>query len=165
MPSKDDRFPALGTDDCQSQPPFQQAPFTEKQIDLSTTFADQALIDVTQNTLESSGMKRQLLPMCGNRQYRSSTNPSARGFLCGAGKKMASDYPRNTGPMMSRPRCGARTRSEKPCRSPAVRGKRRCRMHGGAPGSGAPRGNKNALKHGRVYTQSYCGTSAIARPH
>jgi glucans biosynthesis protein len=25
-------------------------------------------------------------------------------------------------------------------------------MHGGAPGSGAPRGNKNALKHGR-YTR------------
>jgi glucans biosynthesis protein len=22
-------------------------------------------------------------------------------------------------------------------------------MHGGAPGSGAPRGNRNALKHGR----------------
>jgi len=33
--------------------------------------------------------------------------------------------------------------------SPAVSGKKRCRMHGGAPGSGAPRGNKNALKHGR----------------
>ena len=26
------------------------------------------------------------------------------------------------------------------------------RLHGGAPGSGAPRGNKNALKHGR-YTR------------
>jgi uncharacterized protein YjcR len=26
-------------------------------------------------------------------------------------------------------------------------------MHGGAAGSGAPRGNKNALKHG-LYTQS-----------
>ena len=25
----------------------------------------------------------------------------------------------------------------------------RCRMHGGADGSGAPLGNKNALKHGR----------------
>jgi hypothetical protein len=25
-------------------------------------------------------------------------------------------------------------------------------MHGGAPGSGAPRGNKNAMKHGR-YTR------------
>src|SRR5439155_9936835 len=27
------------------------------------------------------------------------------------------------------PRCGARTRSGNPCRSRAVRGKRRCRMH------------------------------------
>jgi uncharacterized protein YjiS (DUF1127 family) len=34
------------------------------------------------------------------------------------------------------------------CRSPAVRGKRRCRMHGGAPGSGAPRANQNARRHG-----------------
>ena len=31
---------------------------------------------------------------------------------------------------------------------PAVAGKKRCRMHGGAKGSGAPKGNKNALKHG-----------------
>jgi hypothetical protein len=45
-------------------------------------------------------------------------------------------------------RCGARTRSGRPCRSPAVRGKRRCRMHGGAAGSGAPVGNKNAFRHG-----------------
>ena len=56
---------------------------------------------------------------------------------------------RNTGPMLSSPRCGARTRSGNYCMAPAVSGKRRCRMHGGAPGSGAPRGNKNALKHGR----------------
>jgi len=61
---------------------------------------------------------------------------------------MKSDHLRNTGPMLSSQRCGARTRSGKPCRSPAVSGKKRCRMHGGAPGSGAPRGNKNALKHG-----------------
>jgi uncharacterized protein YjcR len=65
---------------------------------------------------------------------------------------MTSDHPRNTGPMLSSPRCGARTRSGKPCRSPAVDGKKRCRMHGGAPGSGAPRGNKNAVKHG-FYTR------------
>jgi hypothetical protein len=31
---------------------------------------------------------------------------------------------------------------------PAVHGNKRCRMHGGAPGSGAPRGYQNALKHG-----------------
>ena len=66
--------------------------------------------------------------------------------------QMTSHHPRNTGPMRSSPRCGARTRSGTPCRSPAVAGKSRCRMHGGAPGSGAPRGNQNALKHG-VYTR------------
>jgi hypothetical protein len=61
---------------------------------------------------------------------------------------MTGKHSRNTSPMLSSPRCGAKTRSGKPCMSPAVSGKRRCRMHGGAPGSGAPRGNKNALKHG-----------------
>ncbi|NBW77152.1 MAG: hypothetical protein EBR34_15360 [Sphingomonadaceae bacterium] len=45
------------------------------------------------------------------------------------------------------PRCLARSRSGNPCRSPAVKGKRRCRMHGGK-GSGAPKGNRNAWKHG-----------------
>jgi uncharacterized protein YjcR len=65
---------------------------------------------------------------------------------------MTGDHPRNTGPMLSSLRCGARTRSGKPCRSPAVDGKKRCRMHGGAAGSGAPRGNKNAVKHGH-YTR------------
>mgnify|MGYP003693916253 CR=1 FL=1 len=43
-------------------------------------------------------------------------------------------------------------RSGGSCRSPAVRGKRRCRMHGGAPGSGAPRANQNARRHG-LFTQ------------
>ena len=65
---------------------------------------------------------------------------------------MTGNHPRNTGPMLSSPRCGAKTRSGRPCKSPAVRGKRRCRMHGGAPGSGAPRGNQNALRHG-AYTR------------
>ena len=36
----------------------------------------------------------------------------------------------------------------KPCMSPAVSGKKRCRMYGGAPGSGAPIENQNALKSG-----------------
>ena len=55
----------------------------------------------------------------------------------------------DTGPMHASPRCGAKTRSGRPCRAPAVAGKSRCRMHGGAAGSGAPKGNKNAMKHGR----------------
>ena len=64
---------------------------------------------------------------------------------------------RENSPMNRAPRCGALTRSGKPCQSPAVRGKRRCRMHGCASGSGAPIGNKNALRHGH-YT-----AEAIAR--
>lgn len=49
---------------------------------------------------------------------------------------------------LSSPRCGAKTRKGIPCKAPAVRGKKRCRMHGGAKGSGAPKGNRNAYKHG-----------------
>lgn len=45
-------------------------------------------------------------------------------------------------------RCGAKTRIGSPCKSPAVRFKSRCRMHGGARGSGAAKGNQNAFKHG-----------------
>jgi hypothetical protein len=51
--------------------------------------------------------------------------------------------------MLASPRCGAKTRGGGSCRAPAVRGKRRCRMHGGAANSGAPRRNRNARKHGR----------------
>ena len=59
-----------------------------------------------------------------------------------------SDHASNTGPMLASPRCGAKTRTSGACRSPAVSGKKRCRMHGGAHGSGAPRANQNARKHG-----------------
>lgn len=55
-------------------------------------------------------------------------------------------------PMHDSPRCGARTRSGKPCQSPAVRGKKRCRMHGGT-NPGAPRGPRNgSYRHGE-YTK------------
>jgi hypothetical protein len=47
------------------------------------------------------------------------------------------------------PRCRAKSkRSGKQCRGPAVRGKRVCRMHGGA-GGGAPKGQNNGnYRHG-----------------
>ena len=43
----------------------------------------------------------------------------------------------------------AKTRKGALCRAPATNGKSRCRLHGGAKGSGAPKGNSNAYKHGR----------------
>jgi hypothetical protein len=59
-------------------------------------------------------------------------------------------------PMNLSKRCGARTRSGKPCQSPAM-SNGRCRMHGGLS-PGPPKGNKNAFKHGR-----YCDGFAAAK--
>ena len=54
------------------------------------------------------------------------------------------------------PRCGARSKRNNgnPCRAPAVKGKKRCRLHGGSKGSGGQKDNKNALKH-------CCSTTSI----
>ena len=56
----------------------------------------------------------------------------------------------------SAPRCGARTKGNygKPCKCPAMKGKNRCRVHGGARGSGAKFGNTNALKHGETTAEA-----------
>ncbi len=75
--------------------------------------------------------------------------------------KRSSNHVRNTGPMMAAPRCGARTRHGTLCRSPAVQGKTRCRMHGGARGSGAPKENQNALKHGRYSREAIARRKAV----
>ena len=58
-------------------------------------------------------------------------------------------------PIHQASRCLARTRRGTPCQSPAMKNGR-CRMHGGLS-PGAPKGNKNAFKHG-LYTNE-----AIAR--
>ncbi len=52
-------------------------------------------------------------------------------------------------PLRQAPRCLARTRSGTPCQKPAAKGKKRCRLHGGAEGSGAPCGERN----GWLYTR------------
>lgn len=85
--------------------------------------------------------------MMGNKPTQSeksdSSVPSKRGWLKNGNPP---------GDFSKAPRCGAKTRKGTPCKSPCVRGKKRCRMHGGARGSGAPQGNKNAFKHG-FYSQ------------
>ena len=60
-------------------------------------------------------------------------------------------------PLRESPRCGARTRQGKPCQSPIVKGKRRCRMHGGAPGSG-PKGERNSV----LKTSPTAGTVVVS---
>jgi hypothetical protein len=44
--------------------------------------------------------------------------------------------------LKQRTHCGARTRAGEPCRRPPIRGRKRCRLHGGLS-PGAPRGPKN----------------------
>jgi len=61
------------------------------------------------------------------------------------------------------PQCGARTRGGSNCRKPPAAGKRRCRLHGGATGSGAPRGNANALIHGGETRESMAHRSAARK--
>ncbi|MBT3989075.1 MAG: hypothetical protein HOG95_00060 [Rhodospirillaceae bacterium] len=52
------------------------------------------------------------------------------------------------------PRCGAKTRRGTSCQAPAMRGKKRCRLHGGKSTgpktvAGKVRSSQNAFKHGR----------------
>ena len=58
------------------------------------------------------------------------------------------------------PRCGAKTRSGCPCRAPAIRGKLRCRMHGGA--STGPR-TAEGLERLRAARTTHGRTTAAAR--
>jgi hypothetical protein len=53
-------------------------------------------------------------------------------------------------PLRQAPQCGAKTRRGTVCRAKAANGKGRCRLHGGALGSGAPSGPRNGnYRHGR----------------
>ena len=58
-------------------------------------------------------------------------------------KTRQADIQRRLANLAKAPRCGAKTRGGVPCRQAAVRGRGRCRMHGGAKGSGGPAGPRN----------------------
>ena len=60
-------------------------------------------------------------------------------------------------------RCGARTRNGRPCRKYPIRRRQRCRLHGGAKGTGAPRGNRNSVTHGRTTAAELSARRAITR--
>lgn len=62
-------------------------------------------------------------------------------------------------PMHLSERCGAKTRRGTPCQSPAMPNGR-CRMHGGKS-TGAPKGNQNALKHGRYTAEAFANRREV----
>jgi hypothetical protein len=55
--------------------------------------------------------------------------------------------------LQAAPRCGAKTRAGHACLSPAVKFRKRCRMHGGAEGSGAPKGERNGSYTTGLFTK------------
>ena len=65
-------------------------------------------------------------------------------------------------PIHQSPRCGARTRGGGgPCQSPAMPNGR-CRMHGGKS-PGAPKGNRNAWKHGHYSAEAIAMRKLVSR--
>jgi hypothetical protein len=65
-----------------------------------------------------------------------------------AGAAVPADGRRARSPAAPADSCGARLRDGSLCPHPPVEGRRRCRRHGCAPRAGAPKGNRNAFKHG-----------------
>ena len=69
------------------------------------------------------------------------------------------------GPDWNGQRCAAKAKSTgERCKSPAVLGKRVCRMHGGARGSGGPAGQRNGnFKHGQ-FTKEVIAARKLWKP-
>src|SRR5262245_4003103 len=67
---------------------------------------------------------------------KNDTRPHASGGHCPPVGELSQSAPMRT-----------KTRTGHPCRQAAVRGRARCRMHGGAKGSGGPQGNRNGTPH------------------
>jgi hypothetical protein len=76
----------------------------------------------------------------------------------GRGPAKMTDYPMNRSP-----RCGAHARTTgKPCMAPCLRGRRRCRLHGGwSPG--APRGAQHPNYRTGKYTRDAAEVSQFFR--
>ena len=77
---------------------------------------------------------------------------------------MSGSHQRNTRPMRQSPRCGARTRKGTACQAPAVAGKRRCRMHGGAVGFRRPDRQCERAEARNVYTRGHRRTACAPPP-
>lgn len=57
--------------------------------------------------------------------------------------------------------CLAKNRQGKPCKKRKVTGKKRCHMHGAY--AGAPKGNSNALKHGRYSAENLARRAMVTK--
>jgi hypothetical protein len=70
------------------------------------------------------------------------TSPARGGGKKNADNPMDRDVETQLRNLRGAARCGAKTRAGTPCQRPAMRGRWRCRLHGGLS-IGAPRGHRN----------------------
>jgi hypothetical protein len=90
------------------------------------------------------------------------THPVGVGWRAKARSKPMDQQTREPLAIRLLPRCGARNRAGQPCQRAVARGKSRCTMHGGAPGSGAPKGERNGnYRHGRFTCEAIDEIRAI----
>jgi ribosomal protein L32 len=73
---------------------------------------------------------------------QSDDTPGHRGYKKLADNPMKQDLEIKLANLSRAPRCGALTRAGTVCQRPSLRGRKRCRLHGGLS-PGAPRGTKN----------------------
>jgi uncharacterized protein YjcR len=78
----------------------------------------------------------------------------------GGGNRRQSEHQADAKQIAHAPQPAMRRRSGNPCQSPAMPNGR-CRMHGG-PSPGAPKGNKNAYKHGHYSAEEIARRREIA---
>jgi hypothetical protein len=78
-----------------------------------------------------------------------------------ADNPMDQDFETRASNLRLAPRCGARTRAGTACQRPAIRGQKRCRLHGGLS-PGAPRGFRNGnFKNGDWTTDAALGAYPV----
>jgi hypothetical protein len=76
--------------------------------------------------------------------------------------KRQRDIERRLDNLAKAPRCGAKTRAGGICKQAAIKGRPRCRMHGGARGSGGPPGERNGnFRHGYFTAKSVAERKAV----
>jgi hypothetical protein len=114
------------------------------------------------------GSRRCVSSMCTSTEVLSPLGATwYRGRGSGKGIQENDDQPhagasQEPAALRAAPRCGARTRSGSPCRSPIVNGEKRCRMHGGAVGSGAPKGGRTATGSTVITAASFARRSGCS---
>jgi hypothetical protein len=139
------------TPDPISYPPGKQASNALTVARLTKAFASQVVVAESSGSLSSTSMSTREDRIVGAVTHTGGPRASSKTKDNLMQRTTRAPLSLQMSLQMAR-RCGAKAQIGKPCQSPVVQGRKRCRMHGGAHGSGAPSGERNGhYRHG-LYT-------------